>query len=202
MTDKLTAVPEIDDAAEAEFPALDDATAEYHAILKVWRELLRPAEDVRKERVQPAWASRICSTYPQMVFSDMTVYRDLYFDRVDILRDVLVLEIGTDDECLKVSTPEEDVEQNSQHYRNLLRDWQLKILGWEMDWDCEDKDAAADLASLAEVHKMFFSQQGVTAYLDNIGFQYTEADQAELSKELEEYKEYKEYMEYKGARGE
>jgi hypothetical protein len=163
--------------------------APYNTILRVWREVLAPAEDERKKRITPQWANRICSTYRGIEFYDMPTFRDRYFDLVRDLALIVDAEIDSDAECLNASTPEEDAEQNTFHYINVIINWQKVFLTRELDWECEDENASIDLAVLAEVHKMFFDQTGLTSLLDNIPFEFTDADRDLLAAELEDLKE-------------
>ena len=161
----------------------------FHPVLEVWREVLRPAATEATTKVTPQWASRIIQSYPQIQFADMNAVRDSYFGKILQLAKVLDLEIEEDDECLGYTTPEEDVEHNAHHYKNLLLNWQLAFLQWELDWDCTDDHAAVELAAISEVHKMFFGQNGITAFLDNIKFEFTESDSAYLAEALQELKD-------------
>lgn len=161
----------------------------FHPILEVWREVLKPARGELGSKVTPQWASRIISSYTGIGFADMENFRDAYFSKVLELADMVDEQIATDEECLTYTTPEEDVEHNSVHYRALLRDWQLAVMSWELAWETTSPLAAVELAAISEVHKMFFGPTGVTALLDNIRFEFTEADQAELAEALESLKE-------------
>ena len=161
----------------------------YHPVLEVWREVLRPAAAEATKRVTPQWANRIVASYSGIDFADMERVRDSYFGKIAQLGAILEQEIDGDDECLNPATPEEDVAENAHHYKNLLLNWQLQFLQWELEWECTSPDAAVELAAISEVHKMFFSATGVTAYLDNIRFEFTEDDQADLGAALEELRE-------------
>jgi hypothetical protein len=161
----------------------------FHPILQIWREVLKPARDELSAKVTPQWASRIVTSHIGLTFRDMEDFRDAYFGKLLELADMIDAEIATDDECLTYTTPEEDVEHNSGHYRNLLRDWQVRFMQWEIDWETTSSDAAIELAAISEVHKMFFGQTGLTQFLDNIKFVYTEADQQELAEVLNGLKE-------------
>lgn len=164
---------------------LDEAnSANYHTILEVWREVLKPACTERTKRITPQWANRICTTYREIAFADMLGFRDRYFDKIAELESILLGEIETDDECLNLTTPEEDVEHNSHHYLNVLINWQKAFLSWELAWDCADPDASIELAAISEVHRMFFDQNGLTALLDQIKFEFTDADRDLLAAEL------------------
>lgn len=167
---------------------LPDTPPEYHTILEVWDKVLEPAKTDKLKKISPAWAQRICSAYQGMRFKDMDEYRNLYFDRIIDLHNIVKGEIASDPECLEWRTPETDVEHNSVHYKNILMNWQKQILQWELDWNNNAALAHVDIAAISEVHKMFFSETGLTAFLDNIKFEYTEADQAQLVEVLEEMK--------------
>lgn len=157
-----------------------------HTVLEVWRATLEPAERDSKRRVTAGWAAKIVSTHNEVTFADMNVFRDRFYGKIAELVKILKDEIATDPDCLSYDSYEDDALYNRLHYKNLIRDWQVAILGWELAWDCEDPYAGVELAAISEVHKMFFSQTGLTAYLDNIKFEFTEDDQHELAAVLEE----------------
>jgi len=166
---------------------LDEANeTAYHTLLEVWRGVLKPAEAEAKKLVTPQWANRIVSSYNGISFADMNQFRDLYFDRVRDLAKILDIEIESDDECLNLTTPEEDVEHNAHHYKNVLLNWQKTFMLWELDWRCDDEMAAIDLATISEVHKMFFDQNGLIGLLDQIKFEFTDDDRMFLQQELGE----------------
>lgn len=179
------------EAVEAELTVDDilDQAPEFHPILRVWQEILDSSKQVRQERITPQWALRVITSHPDMHFSDMPDYRDLYYQSIDELAVALNAEIDTDDECLKYTSPEEDAEKNTFHYLNVIIAWQKIILTWELEWDVESPDAAVQLAVISEVHKMFFGEVGLTSLLDQINFEFTEDSQNLLRAELEELKE-------------
>lgn len=186
-TDETIETPAINDDEIASF--IDGGKEPtFHPILMVWREVLKPAVGEKDSAVTPAWANKICATYQGIRFADMNGFRDTYFAKILTLAALLDAEIATDDECLLQTTPEEDVVDNGDHYRALLTTWQLEILSWEINWDCTSWNAEIEVAAISEVHKMFFGQTGLTSFLDNIQFQFTEADQAELIVALEALK--------------
>lgn len=179
------------EAVEAELTVDDilDQAPEFHPILRVWQEILDASKKVRQERITPQWALRVVTTHADMHFQDMTDYRDLYYQSIDELAEALKVEIETDDECLKYATPEEDAENNTFHYLNVIIAWQKIILTWELEWDVDAPDAPVQLAVISEVHKMFFGEVGLTSLLDQINFEFTEDSQDLLRAELEELKE-------------
>lgn len=160
-----------------------------HPLLKVWRELLKPAAAEIGAHVTPQWANRMTASYRELNFADMPDFRDRYFGKVVEFAEILEDEIATDDQCLSYTTHAEDAEFNSAHYKALLRDWQIRLLEWELAWDCTAPEAPAELAAISEVHKMFFGQTGLINHLDQIKFEYTEADQLEVYAALEATRE-------------
>lgn len=181
-----------DTVADEEINALLDNDGEKpteHPLLKVWQELMKPARAELSAKVTPQWANRITSSYREVNFADMEDFRDRYFGKWVEFADILDAEIATDSDCLTYTTHDEDREHNSQHYRNLLRDWQVRLLEWELAWDCKDPHAAVEIAAISEIHKVFFGQTGVINHLDQIKFEYTEADQAEALAALEATRE-------------
>lgn len=162
----------------------DGETPSFHPVLHVWKAVLEPADKEINEKVTPQYAQRILATYRFIGFEDMNDFRDRFYSKIMRLREILLEIIASDDECLTYTTPEEDVEHNSKHYRTALLEWQKEFLRWELAWDTMDPAAAVELATIGEVHRMFFSDQGLTAQLQMIQFQYTEQDQAEVQAEL------------------
>jgi hypothetical protein len=158
--------------------------ASYHTILEVWREVLRPAASEQTKRITPQWATRVIGTYHDITYADMPAFRELYFGKIMHLAEILDDEIATDDECLNLTSAEEDVEENTPHYLNVLFAWQMQFMQWEIEWDAVSPTAAIEVAALAEVHKMFFDPQGITALLDQINFQFTDTDRDTLGELL------------------
>ena len=176
-----------------EFPIPDDASeleppdpGPYHTLLQVWRAILEPAVDgdMRKDPISPQWATKMVTTYPEIRFSDVLAIHHGVFDRASDMAKLLDEEIASDDECLKQATSEQDRDENSAHYRNMLASWQIYLINVELEWRPDDPDASIQLAVLSEVQQMFLGQTGLVAHLDSIGFQFTEADQAELAELL------------------
>jgi hypothetical protein len=183
---------EFTDVDKAELAALGvnvDEPPTFHPILEVWREVLKPAQSELGRRINPAWANKITSSYRELNFRDMPAYRDAYFGALLEMAQILDEEIASDDDCLTYTTAEEDAKHNRLHYINMLTNWQLMILQWEMDWDCEAPEAPVVVAAISEVHKMFLGEVGLLSFLDNIGFEFDESDQARLTERLTEQQE-------------
>jgi hypothetical protein len=190
MTDPVESI-EMSEKDEADLQRLltEGAEPEFHPVLEVWREVLSNGPELAKEKVSPQWASKIVGTYSGITFQDMEEVQARYFGKIGDLAKILDYEIASDKECLTYRSSEEDALENGSHYRNLLRDWQLTFLQWELDWKTTDPMAAVELAAISEVHKMFFGQTGLTAYLDNIKFEFTEQDQMDLAEALTELRD-------------
>lgn len=188
MTDNTDSLLTEQDIADLESmhaePSAPDPS--YHTLLEVWQQVLAPAAEEATKQVTPTWAARMCGEYKQLQIQEMNTFRDIYFGGIAELGAVLDAEIETDVDALKIDNQAEDALENRHHYLNVLRDWQLTLLQWELDWDCTDADAHIRLAAISEVHKMFFGPTGLTAFLDNIGFEFDEADQEMLGEALEE----------------
>ena len=158
----------------------------YHTVLEIWQGVLKPETREASAKITPQWANRITSSYRELTFADMPTFRDTYFEKIGNLADILDTEVASDDECLNMEDPEEDVAHNSHHYLNLLVDWQKQFLAWELEWECTDPHAAIELAVIAEVHRMFFDSNGLTNLLDAINFEVTDTDRDMLAAALEE----------------
>lgn len=170
-------------AAEAGDLLEEAAKAPYHTILEVWSKVLEPNA---KLRMTPQWANRIISTYNGLSFHDMGSFKDRFTSKVEQLADILRTVIEEDEEALKRVTSEEDATLNHHHYMTVLFAWQQAILMWELEWEWAGASAAAELAAISEVHKMFFAQEGLASLLDQIGFQFDDTDREALAAMLEE----------------
>lgn len=188
----MTDQPLIDQAIKDVSPADLNIDAPFHTILEVWREVLKPAQAAATEHITPQWASRITSKYAELKFADMPEFRDRYFAKIAELDGILYAVIEADEESLNQATAEEDVEHNSENYITVLTQWQITVLGWELDWDCTDPGAGAELAAISEVHTMFFGDVGLTSLLDQISFEFTDMHRDALGMALLNYKESRE----------
>jgi hypothetical protein len=168
----------------------EEDTPPYHTILESWRAVLQGSAGQEKVRPTPQWCNKLVASYNGLTYDACYALRDLLFARINKLREILEAEIDSDDECLNYTSAEEDRSENLVHYKALLLNWQLEILRWELEWDCLNPDAAADLASISEVHKMFFEPgMGLVQWLENIQLEFTESDQIDLANALNALKE-------------
>lgn len=190
MQQEIIQDPDLDsDFPEDIRPPIDGGGEQYRTILEIWSAVLKPSFSEKGQKVRPQWATRIVTGYPEVRFKDMDAFQETYYSRVQSLAAILNEVIATDDECLKRISAEEDAQFNGLLYRQVITDWQKQFLLWEMAWDCTDPEAAIDLASIAEVHKMFFDELGLISLLDQIDLQFTDADREALAAELQVVKD-------------
>lgn len=185
-------VIEFSDKDREDLAALGVTTGEvpeFHTILEVWSKVLEPAAAEMDAKITPTWANRMVTQYQELHFADMPAYQKLYFGRLLTLADIVDAEIDSDPEATSYRSPEEDVEHNSGHYKTILFEWQKEFIRWELAWDPTSETAAVEIAAIAELHKVFFGQTGITQFLDNIKFEFSDQDQAELAAALDELKE-------------
>lgn len=189
MTENLNDV-QLSEQDQADLQALhDDHGVTYHPILKVWDEFLKSAQASRQGRVGPTWALQLVSKHPELKLKDTPVVVDRYFGKIADMHKILRAEVELDPGCLDYTTVEEDRAENRDHYLNLLLQWQSQLLMWDIEWNAEDDDAAIEVASLSEVHALFFGPNQLTSHLEAIGFEFTESDQADMQAALQELKE-------------
>lgn len=187
MTDVSDDATVVTDQDIQDFMDAGGKEPDFHPILEVWREVLKPAAKEAEAKISPNWAVRISGAYREVNYAHMPEFQARYFGLLLELAEVINTEIATDDQCLTWTTPEEDVEHNSGHYKNILRDWQLAIMRRELNWNPTSPYAGVEVAVLSEIHKLFFANgTGITAFLDNIRFEFTDADQANLAAALDE----------------
>jgi hypothetical protein len=129
---------------------------------------------------------RIISTYPGVELEEMGVFRDRYFSKVERLEDVVIEAIASSPECLNHVTAEEDLEHNGPLYLEVLIAWQVAILRWEMAWRYYHRHAGVEIATVAEIQRMFFGESGISAMLDQIGYKFTDTQRAVMAEVLED----------------
>lgn len=172
---------------EEEVEQLVEEESVHHTILQVWREILGNAPADALKKPTPSWCSRISQTHGLKV-QEMRQFNELFYATIADLREILEFEIESDPDCLSRLDIELDRDENAVHYKNIIRDWQLQVLQWELDFECTDEDAHIQIAAVSEVHRMFFGDKGLFGFLDNIGLEFTSDDQEELQAVLEAHK--------------
>lgn len=170
----------------SELSAEGHEPAKYRTLLEIWRVILEPARtgELREEPISPQWATKMVGTYPEIRFADVRKIHEGVFALAGVLAGILEEEIERDDECLKKANADEDGQENAHHYKSLLTAWQVYLQNEELAWNPDAELASVHLAVLSEVQQMFLGETGLVAHLDNIGFEFTEADQEALAKDL------------------
>ncbi len=190
--DNLVELTEQDLADIAKLEDGDKLPVEFHPILKVWHEVLKPAADgMENDPITPMWANKIVSSYQGVTFADMGEVRRRYYEKILELQGVLDYELSLDEQCLTYSTAADDLVFNHVHYVNLVTEWNKTLVKWEIEWDYSDPAAGAELAAIAEVQQMFFgsqNRQGLVQYLDTINFEWGEAEREEMAEAVENFK--------------
>ena len=177
---------DLSDAQIQQFIDAGGQVPKFHTVLEVWREVLKHSVDERDAHVNAGWASKIVSSWPEVTYAQMETYRDTYFGLLIDAFDILEIEIASDADCLSYDEPADDAIENAAHYKNLILLWNMAFQQAELDWQCTQPDAGVWVAAISEANKAIFGPTGVTQYLDNIGFEFTEADQQQLSDALGE----------------
>lgn len=155
------------------------AEAPKRTLLATWANLLGNIEASDAARVEPRVALRVISAWPQLTLQEVPEYFRRYHSRLAEMREVLTVEIETAPQALE--RVEDDAEENKAHYLNLLAQWQILALSWEMEWDITAEDAHIELASFADAANYVIGDSGIVGHLDAIQFQYTEDDQATVA---------------------
>jgi hypothetical protein len=181
--------PPLSEVDAADVAKLNDEEPEHRTVLEIWNEVLAGGASEKKARVSPAWASSICARFPQMKIQEFGVFHEKYFEKIDELHQILIYELGADDQALKRRTVKTDAEHNRVHYINIITLWQAAVMQWELNWDFADEHSHIELAAISEAHKFFFGGTGLIAQLDVIEVRFTEDDQNELVAYLEEFKD-------------
>lgn len=171
----------------ADLPEEAPATPEapYQPIIKVFREVLKPSVEESKKEPTPNWCIQMIGSYPGITYADMPDVQTRFYVIIDELKAVVEYEISEKPDCLSFGDAKTDMSENRTLYLNLLLKWQEVLLSHELEWDASAPWAAAEVAAISEVHKMFFSQNGITAFLHQAGFEFTEADQSDIAEALD-----------------
>lgn len=175
------------DKADLEMLSADPPTM--RPILYIWKEVLSHAPHEATLPITPQFATKMVNKHPEVRYRSMLDFRDSYYSKMIELAHIIDVEISTDEECLSYTTAEEDLEHNSEHYKNIILAWNMTFLDWELSWDCMDDNAGLEVAVLSELYDIFFGPTSISAHLDNIKFDFTEDDQTQLAEALAEYRD-------------
>ncbi len=168
---------EVDDETT---PAIEIPAPESHSLLEIWQSILSNIEAMEAERISTQLAFKLVQSYPFLKMQELRQYHWCFYSCLKMYRDILQAEIDSDPECLKHTEAVDDAEQNRHHYLNLLVEWQKLAKLWQDSWDSSADDSHIWFAAYADTQNFIMGEQGIVTLLDQIPFEYSEADATEV----------------------
>jgi len=162
--------------------------APYHAILKVWREMLDPAKQNRHLEPTADWCAVLVARWPFLKFADCGVVQQKYFEVFDLAHELIEQVAADNPEAFEVTNREDDVE-NKDLYVHLLTEFQKALFVVQSTWHHTNEHAGAEMAALGEAQQQILGKQGLASYLQVISLPFTEDEQDAMNKELNEFRE-------------
>ena len=155
-------------------------------VLRIWQEILGNIEESRQERISPTLAARVVRAWSNMTIQEVPQYWALYYDLLESARTRLhnVLSAHPD----AIDQVENDAEENREVYLEVAFEWNDLLARMDEQWNCTDPEAHLQLAALTDVAGFLTGPNGLFDALSQpqVGFEFTEADQAALAKRLGE----------------
>ena len=193
MTDKTPAEPVYTESIETPEDIIAQARLEMglpaqemdHTVLEMWQDVLQHIEMHDEEHITPDFAARVVARYSHLGLriQDVRQYYTYHNQFLKTFRKIVLDEIATDAACLE--HVEDDGEWNSDHYLNILLQWQLQVRQFEDEWDSTAKVAHLKLAALNDALAFVLGNDGIAALLDHNGFQMTDDDREFVGAALE-----------------
>ena len=145
-------------------------------LLELWQAVLSEENIAagEKEPITIGTALRVISRYPELKYADIPEYMTVYYACLRWFASVLDNEIESNPGCFE--HVEDDAVENKPLYLNLIVLWQQLVLEWEAGWNPLREDAAVLVAAYADARAFVLGQEGMLGHLDQIGFEYSEAD--------------------------
>ena len=182
MSTKLTAAEQraFDDmeAALADDSTSQEAVREV-TVLETWLSVLSNIETVREEKISPSDALRTVALVPGLPIQEVTVVNELFSEMLLHARRIIELEIADDPDAL-MRGGSIDAEGNWAHYANIYLQWRTMLIEEEKRWDINDPHPLAHIAAITRTANFLFGQ-GLTSFLDQIGFEFKEEDELMVS---------------------
>lgn len=175
-------VTELFEGGEA--PAVEP---EYHAILKVWRDMLDPAHQNRHLPPTPDWCAVLVARWPFLSFKDCGVVQSEYFSIFDLAHEIIEQVYRDHPKAFGVDNREDDIE-NKDLYVFLLSEFQKALFTVQHAWSHTDPYAGAKMAALGEAQQQILGKQGLASYLGVVGLPFTQEEQDEMNQELNEFR--------------
>lgn len=160
---------------------------EYHAILKVWRTMLDPAQQQRHLPPTPDWCAVLIARWPFLSFKDCGVVQSEYFQIFDIAHAIIEQVYADHPEAFEIDNREDDLE-NKELYVFLLSEFQKALFVVQHAWSHSDPDAGAKMAALGEAQQQILGKDGLASYLGVVGLPFTQEEQDAMNQELAEFR--------------
>lgn len=174
-------------AAEKLAAAPVEEQPQYHAILKVWRDMLDPTHQNRHLPPTADWCAVLVAKWTFLSFRDCGVVQAEYFGIFDIMHEIIEQVYADNPEAFEADNREDDLE-NKELYVFLLSEWQKALFVVQSEWSHDDPDAGAKMAALGEAQAQILGKQGLASYLSVVGLPFTEDEQAVMNEELAEFR--------------
>ena len=182
MSAKLTAAEQraFDDmeAALADDSSSQETVREV-TVLETWLSVLSNIETVREEKISPSDALRTVALVPGLPIQEVTVVNELFSEMLLHARRIIELEIADDPDAL-MRGGSIDAEGNWAHYANIYLQWRTMLVAEEKRWDINGPYPLAHIAAITRAANFLFGQ-GLTSFLDQIGFEFNEEDEVLVS---------------------
>ena len=144
-------------------------------VLETWLAVLSNIETVAAEPVSPSQALKALRLAPGMQIKDVPDYLRMFYQILLEARDILEAEIINDPEALNRGG-KNDAEDNWAHYATIYMQWRTLLVEHEKSWSITGENPIAHIAAITGAAN-FLVGEGLVAYLDQIGFKFTEEDE-------------------------
>lgn len=177
--------------ADGEAPAPDEEAAPavpYASILKVWRSMLDPTQQLRHLPPSPDWCAVMIARWSFLRFADMGVVQAEYFKIFDEAHNIIEAVYLDSPEAFEIDNREDDIE-NKDLYVFLLKEFQRALLVAQSEWSYDDPAAGAKMAALGEAQQNIVGKDGLASYLGQVGLPFTQEEQDAMNQELAEFRQ-------------
>lgn len=175
-------------SGDAPEPEPEREEPEYHAILKVWRNMLDPEHQNRHLPPTPDWCAVLIAKWPFLRFAECGTVQDEYFAIFDTMHAIIEQVHKDHPDRFEVTDRLEDVE-SKELYVFLLSEFQKALFVVQSEWSHDDPEAAAKMVALGEAQQQILGKDGLASYLGVINLPYTEEEQNTMNQELQEFRE-------------
>lgn len=184
MTTEEATVTQLFEAGAEPAPA---EQPEYHAILKVWREMLNPEQQQRHLAPTPDWCAVLIARWPFLKFSECGIVQAEYFKIFDAAHEIIEQAARDNAEAFEVTAREDDIE-NKDIYVHLLTEFQKALFVTQSEWSHADPEAGPKMAALGEAQQQILGKDGLASYLGVVGLPFTQEEQDAMNQELNEFR--------------